>query len=72
MNAVIDRVVQYPNRWKITNVDTGEVLGTFDFVPEVGTITQVGTKINKELFDSIKKDIEAKVSTDRRGYQQNH
>jgi hypothetical protein len=64
MNAVIDRVVQYPNRWKITNVDTGEVLGTFDFVPEVGTITQVGTKINKELFDSIKKDIEAKISSD--------
>jgi hypothetical protein len=64
MNAVIDRVVQYPNRWKITNVDTGEVLGTFDFVPEVGTITQVGTKINKELFDSIKEDIEAKISSD--------
>lgn len=61
MKAVVDRVVQYPNRYKLTNAETNEVLGVFDFIPEMGTIQVVGTPINKELFDSIKTDIEAKL-----------
>lgn len=62
MKAVVDRVVQYPNRYKLTNAETNEVLGVFDFIPEMGTIQVVGTPINKELFDSIKTDIEAKLT----------
>jgi hypothetical protein len=63
MKAVIDRVVQYPNRFKLTDVSTGTVLGTFDLDAVTGTISVVGTKINKELFDSIASDIEARVKT---------
>ena len=57
MKAVVDRVVQYPHRYQLKNVNTGEVLGTFDLEPITGTISVVGTKIDKELFDSIASDI---------------
>ena len=57
MKAVVDRVVQYPHRYQLKNVNTSEVLGTFDLEPITGTISVVGTKIDKELFDSIASDI---------------
>ena len=61
MKAVVDRIVQYPNRYKLTNAETGEVLGTFDFEEVTGTVQQVGTEIDKELFDSIADDLAARV-----------
>lgn len=61
MKAVVDRIVQYANRYKLTNVETGEVLGTFDFEEVTGTVQQVGTEIDKELFDSIANDLAARV-----------
>ena len=61
MIAVVDRLVQYPNRYKLTNAETGEVLGTFDFEEATGTVQQVGTEINKALFDSIATDLAARV-----------
>ena len=61
MKAVVDRIVQYPNRYKLTNAETGEVLGTFDFEEVTGTVQQVGTEIDKELFDSIANDLAARV-----------
>ena len=61
MKEVQDRVVQFSNRYKLTNAETGEVLGTFDFEEVTGTIQQVGTVIDKELFDSIANDLAARV-----------
>ena len=61
MKEVQDRVVQFSNRYKLTNVATGEVLGTFDFDEVTGTVQQVGTEIDKELFDSISADITAEA-----------
>ena len=61
MKIVTDRIVQYANRYKLTNVATGEVLGTFDFDEVTGTVQQVGTEIDKELFDSIANDLAARV-----------
>lgn len=61
MKAVVDRIVQYANRYQLTNVETGEVLGTFDFEEVTGTVQQVGTEIDKELFDSIANDLAARV-----------
>lgn len=61
MKAVVDRIVQYANRYQLTNVETGEVLGTFDFDEVTGTVQQVGTEIDKELFDSIANDLAARV-----------
>ena len=61
MKIVTDRIVQYANRYKLTNVETGEVLGTFDFDEVTGTVQQVGTEIDKELFDSIANDLAARV-----------
>lgn len=61
MIAVVDRLVQYPNRYKLTNSETGEVLGTFDVDEVAGTVQQVGTEINKALFDSIAADLAARV-----------
>lgn len=57
MKEVVDRIVQYPNRYKLTDVSTSEVLGTYDFVEAPGTVQQVGTEINAELFDSIEQDL---------------
>ena len=59
MKEVVDRIVQYPNRYKLTDVSTGKELGTYDFTEVPGTVQQEGTEINKELFDSIEADIEA-------------
>lgn len=61
MKAVVDRIVQYANRYQLTNVETGEVLGIFDFEEVTGTVQQVGTEIDKELFDSIANDLAARV-----------
>ena len=61
MKVVVDRIVEYPNRYKLINAETGAELGIFDFVEETGLITQVGTAIDAELFESIKKDIEDKI-----------
>lgn len=61
MKIVVDRVVQYSNRYKLTNVSTGAVLGTFDFDEVTGTVQEVGTEIDKELFDSIADDLAARL-----------
>lgn len=61
MKEVQDRIVQYSNRYELTNASTGAVLGTFDFVEKAGTIHQAGTPINKELFDSVDNDIKDRV-----------
>lgn len=61
MKAVVDRIVQYANRYQLTDVATGEVLGTFDFDEVTGTVQQVGTEIDSELFDSIAADLAARV-----------
>lgn len=61
MKAVVDRIVQYANRYQLTNVETGAVLGTFDFDEVTGTVTEAGTEINKALFDSIADDLAARV-----------
>ena len=61
MKEVQDRVVQFSNRYKLTNAETGEVLGTFDFDEVTGTVQQVGTEIDAELFDSIANDLAACV-----------
>lgn len=66
MKEVQDRVVQFSNRYKLTDAGTGTELGTYDFTEVTGTVQQAGTPIDKELFDSIKSDIEARVKyTDR-------
>lgn len=57
MKKVVDRKVQYPNRYQLFNVSNGQSLGTFDFEPVPGTIMEEGTEINAELFDSIDEDI---------------
>ena len=57
MLDVKDRIVQYPNRYKLTNVSTGAELGTFDFTEETGTVAEAGTPIDAELFDSIRQDL---------------
>lgn len=44
-----DRVVQYPNRYKLTPV-SGDV---YDLTPEPGIVTEEGTDLNKALFDKI-------------------
>lgn len=45
---MIDRSVQYPNRYQLTEVSNG----VYDLIPAPGTITQEGTPINKAtMFD---------------------
>ena len=58
MKEVQDRVIQFSNRYKLTDAGTGTELGTYDFTEVTGTVQQAGTPIDKELFDSIKEDID--------------
>jgi hypothetical protein len=60
MKQVKDRNVQYPRRYTLTQVETGVVLGTFDFNPVTGEVIEAGTPINSELFKSIADSIEVK------------
>ena len=64
MKDVQDRIVQFSNRYKLTNAETNEVLGTFDFDEVTGTVQQVGTEIDAELFDSIANDLAKRVRVD--------
>ena len=64
MNAVIDRVVQYPNRFQLTNISDGTVLGTFDLSPVTGTVSVVGTILNHDLFQSIADDLASRIKTE--------
>lgn len=58
MKDVQDRIVQFSNRYKLTDAGTGTELGTYDFEEVTGTVQQAGTPIDKELFDSIREDID--------------
>lgn len=53
MTEIKDRLVQYPNRYKLTDAETGEELGTYDFTEEPGTVAQEGTVVNAELLSSL-------------------
>lgn len=53
MAEIKDRLVQYPNRYKLTDAGTGEELGTYDFTEEPGTVEQEGTVVDAELLSSI-------------------
>lgn len=44
--AFIDRVVEYPGRYILTNVDTGVQLGTFDLVRAEGEVYTDGTLLS--------------------------
>lgn len=53
MTEIKDRLVQYPNRYKLTDAETGEELGTYDFTEEPGTVAQEGTVVDAELLSSL-------------------
>jgi hypothetical protein len=59
MITVSDRVSTYPGRVKLTRSD-----GSFEYVTleRADAPTQEGTPLNKALFDSIKADLDDKVS----------
>lgn len=61
MKTVVDRVVQYPNRYKLTDVSTGADLGTYDFTEVPGSVQVVGTEIDAELFQGISEDLDDRV-----------
>lgn len=44
--AFIDRIVEHPGRYILTNVDTGVQLGTFDLVRAEGEVYTDGTLLN--------------------------
>ena len=58
MKDVQDRIEQYANRYKPTEAGTGTERGAYDFEGVTGTVQQAGTPTDKELFDSIKEDID--------------
>lgn len=50
--ALIDRIVEHPGRIKLTDVLTGEELGTFDVERMEGEITEEGSPLNAETLNS--------------------
>lgn len=63
MKDVVDRVVQYPNRYKLIDTSTNKTLGTFDLYEEPGTVRVEGTPVDAALFNSIREDISMNVLT---------
>lgn len=51
MRLVKDRVVQYPHRYKLTKVDGTDDVYDLERVP--GTVSDEGTAVNRQLFNSI-------------------
>ncbi len=51
MRLVKDRVVEHPHRYKLTKVAGSEDVYDLEQVP--GTVTDMGTSVNRQLFNSI-------------------
>lgn len=62
--AFIDRVVEHPGRFTLTNADTGEVLGTFDLTRAEGTVTTEGTQLNAANLNQEIQDAVTQVTED--------
>ena len=60
--AFIDRIVEYPGRYTLTNVDTGTVLGTFDLVRAEGDVYTDGTLLNANNLN-IQTQVDSTVET---------
>lgn len=54
-----DRVVQYPNRYELTNI-SGDI---YDITPSPGVVTEEGTPINKATIDNVIAGITEVVGT---------
>lgn len=50
---VKDRVVQYPNRYKLKDTTTGNVIAIYDLEADTGTVIEAGTAINKAYLQPI-------------------
>ena len=57
--AFSDRVVQYPNRWKLTTVSGTSVSGVYTVEREEGEVENVGTPLNA---DSLNTEVRAAVA----------
>ena len=60
--AFTDRIVEHPGRYTLTDVNTNEVLGTFDLVRAEGTVTEEGTpltaaNLNTEVLNIARGDL---------------
>lgn len=62
MKEIKNRVVEYPNRVRLINVESN----VYDIIPQPGNVIEEGTLIDKELFDSIADDIDKKVDKEER------
>lgn len=51
MIDIKDRIVQYPSRYKLLPV--GGTTDTYDLSPVQGTITELGTDVNRALFMAV-------------------
>ena len=60
--AFIDRIVEHPGRYTLTNVDTGTVLGTFDLVRAEGEEYEAGTLLNANNLN-IQTQVDSAVET---------
>lgn len=49
MKDVKNRIVQHPNRYKLTPV-SGDI---YDLSPEPGTVTEIGTIVNRSLLMGV-------------------
>ena len=60
--AFTDRIVEYPGRYTLTDVDTGTVLGTFDLVRAEGEVYTDGTLLNANNLN-IQTQLDSDVET---------
>lgn len=64
---VKDQNVEFPYRYNIKDINTGNIIATYDIEPDFGIIYQQGTEINKNYLQPIEDFL--KIVNDALEYQ---
>ena len=56
-----DRISEHPTRRKLVTTDTQQVYGSFDVERDEGTVSQVGTPLNAQTFNTMQDNIEKAI-----------
>lgn len=54
---IIDRLVQFPMRFKLKDINTGAVVAVYDLEAETGTVTAEGTALNKTYLQPVENEV---------------
>lgn len=56
-----DRISEHPTRRKLITTDTQQVFGSYDVERDEGTVSQAGTPLNAQTFNTMQSNIESAI-----------